>query len=151
MKKQGIVLLAVFCGALWSGAMPAFADKLGDFKKAEKAAGCGLIPYSSLQSKCNNAQQRVTRWCKSKPIACQPSQRKPELRERLDNGRQCVASRKEVAAIFAETKSKLRGETKPVKEIADRLVRSVEAGESGHAQAVREYETAVRNCEKCLK
>jgi|GEM_PF-2118446 len=149
LRGRGLLIALIVVA---SSGSPAFADKFRDFKAAAaKPPSCGLIPYDSLQQRCVSIGERVEKWCKTKRSACKGDDKKSDLKERLANGKQCVAEREDVTQVFAEAKSKLARENGDVKKFAATIIDKIEAGESGHAQVLNDYRGAVANCEKQLK
>jgi hypothetical protein len=77
----------------------------------------------------------------------QLSSEKTEIGNRIYNGDRRVGYREDVAKVFADAKSNAKSETDPeIKPYAEQLIRKWEAGESGHATAIRNYKTAVEKC-----
>ena len=149
--KRPLLAAGVFLSLTVFGNSRAEADKVANFKHARGKVGCNLIPYPQLAAECRGAQQRVTKWCKTKAIACKPTMKKPILNEHLRNGQSCVSSRRAVATVFERAKKKLNAETaKNIFPIADELIREIESQEEGHQHVIDGYLTAVRKCEELL-
>ena len=70
-----------------------------------------------------------------------------EIGNRIYNGDRCVGYREKVAAAFSDAKSSAKSETDPeIKPYAEKLISRWEAGESGHATAIRGFKEAVEKC-----
>lgn len=75
------------------------------------------------------------------------SSEKTEIGNRIYNGERCVGYREDVAKAFADAKSSAKSETDPeIKPYAEQLIKKWEAGEPGHATAIRNYKAAVEKC-----
>jgi hypothetical protein len=144
------VSLAAVCLAL-----PAKADKLADFKKAAASVkaqkGCESIPYAALETECRSAQERVTKYCKTNEMSCKATLKKADLKTRFERAKGCLASRKQVKAVFEKAKAKLAAEpAKDIKRLVPTLHDFYVSGERGHAQAIRQTQTVADTCEQFL-
>lgn len=69
--------------------------------------------------------------------------------DRIYNGERCVGFREEVARAFADAKSSMKSESESeIRPYAELLVSKWEAGEPGHATAIRNYKEAVDKCKR---
>lgn len=153
-KRMLLVGSALVFFSLALIATPAQADKESDFKKALRAVGCKIIPYSSEQSKCRRYQDQVNKYCKKKPTSCDDVKTgdkkfKNKIKERIDNLKRCIDHREEVKDVFGDVKSKLgRESAKKIKPLAKKLIAKIKDGERGHGQAIRDAENAKKACER---
>ncbi len=200
MKHAAIALFAT----LLTLAGVSRADTLSDFQRAASQKGCASIPYDYLNSRCKDAQRKVTEYCKTDKIGCkgldidplkkaidgmkrkidslkrerdqfkrdgnrdeadrvddeiddiekriddhkrQIDQNKREIDKRVDRGQRCVDARKRVEGAFKDAKSRAKGESNDeVRPLARQLLKQWEAGERGHADAIRSYNRAIDKC-----
>lgn len=74
---------------------------------------------------------------------------KKEIAARLSIGKQCREYRVDVQKAFAEAKSKLQGESNAdVKPHAERIIKKIEEGESGHKDAIDKTGEGITKCER---
>lgn len=79
----------------------------------------------------------------------QYSSEQTAINDRIYNGERCVGYREEVARAFSDAKSSARSESDPeIEPYAEKLISKWEAGEPGHAIAIRNYKDAVEKCKR---
>jgi hypothetical protein len=74
---------------------------------------------------------------------------KKEIATRLSVGKQCREYRVDVQKAFADTKSKLQSESSAdVKPHAEKIIKKIEAEESGHKTAIELVDKGIYKCDR---
>ena len=216
MSGRGRVKVVVIAVVALVGSV-VVAQSVNDFKDASEKTGCGLIPYSSYRSVCDDRGPRIDDFCKKRTWSCDGldpegikknienvkskleslkkeladlqskksnakddsekrdleskisdkekeikvledkvtdwqrklDDEKKEIGTRLAVGKQCREYRVDVQRAFADTKSKLQSESSPeVKPHAEKIIKRIEAGESGHKTEIELVDKGIYKCER---
>ena len=91
------------------------AQSVNDFKNAADSKGCGLIPYSSPRSTCDDRGPRIEDYCKRRTWSCDGLD--PEGIEKRDLESKISDKKKEIEqkeALVAEWQRKIEDEKKEI-------------------------------------
>ncbi|MGN6107640.1 MAG: hypothetical protein ACTHU0_21200, partial [Kofleriaceae bacterium] len=142
----------------------AFADKLSDFKDADRYdEGCVTIPvtYSSERGACNSEGPSVHEWCDGKrgPVSCgsEEETRRPkrdiEATERQISDLKDRKSRAESNKSNAKTDDEKRKYEDEIKQIEKDLYETekvLEAAKNALAARKKHIEDSIYNLDKCI-
>jgi hypothetical protein len=160
MSKTKIVIVAIltFCASV------AYADKLSDFKEADRYdEGCRTIPqtYSSDRDSCDREGPNIHPWCDGEkgPVTCVSEEETRKAKRGVEDAKKNIEDLKEKKSKAESNRSnaKTEDEKKKYNDEITQLEKDIYDGGRKLDQAVKDFETrkklvddAIHTLDRCI-